>query len=134
MALRASKSSPLFRFVFLGYCLSQCPVNALARPVREVPPKGKQTLLMIAARDQEERTRQALHALKGQLSDVPVELQLVWVDRLAKRVDEQVQAAREQVKAKWKGKKVLAVFWCDLSDPPHLYLFAPGRIASSIGA
>jgi hypothetical protein len=78
---------------------------------------------MIAARDQEERTKQALHALKGQLSDVPVTLQLVWVNRLAKRVDEQVQAAREQVKA--KGKDILAVFWCDLSDPPHLYLFAP---------
>jgi hypothetical protein len=64
-------------------------------------------------------------AVRAQLSDLPVELVVVWQQRLWTSFKNQVQAARQKAASlSAGGREVIALFWCRHSPRPRLVLYA----------
>ncbi len=88
-------------------------------------PKPTQSVVMLAARNQAAASKELHQAVSGQLSDASVALELRWVKQFAAKPPAQLAQAR----AIAKGRKVVAVFWCDLTAKGEifLYLVEPSR-------
>ena len=111
---------------WIGLVLT-CSAHVLADDGSLAEPPGT-TVVMLAERGGEAETETVLRAVRSQLSDLSVALQLVWVDELPVAVPEQITAAEETA----RGTDAVAVFWCDLraADRFYLYFAAPsgGRV------
>ena len=85
---------------------------------------AERSVVMFAASDQRADSLRAIQALRGQFSDLPVRLEVVWVERLS-QLPRQIALARRQA----RQTDAFAVFWCDLSegDKVYLYLAEPER-------
>lgn len=81
------------------------------------------TVVMIAERHKEQESKTVIRAVQGQLSDVSVALQVLWVDELPSNLPDQIVRAEEIA----RDSDAAAVFWCDLdlADRIYLYLAAP---------
>jgi hypothetical protein len=107
------------------------PAEVLARgPVRAAAPRraeplAKRTVVMLAARNQAAASKELHQAVSGQVSDTSVALELRWVNRFAASSPAQLAQARKIA----RGRKVVVVFWCDLSAKGEifLYLVEPGK-------
>lgn len=82
-------------------------------------PKPK-TLILLAAKNRPDVTRRALRALRSQLSDTTVVLQVVWVKRLARTRAAQIALSKKHA----ARKGVLAVAWYDASQPNEILMLA----------
>lgn len=104
---------------------AQAPVRRVA-PVR-TPPRvvAKRIVVMLAARNQAAASKELHQAVNGQLSDASVALELRWVSQFAARPPAQLAQARKIA----RGRKIVVVFWCDLSakGESFLYLVEPSK-------
>ncbi|MFH2005152.1 MAG: hypothetical protein ABI333_01065 [bacterium] len=95
-------------------------------PEAQPPPRApERSVVMVAARNQAAASRELRLAVMGQLSDANVALELYWVDRFAASPPAQLALARQVA----QGKRIVAVFWCDLvsKGETFLYLAEPGK-------
>jgi hypothetical protein len=105
------------------------PTHGWARaPERVAAPRrapSKRSVVMLAARNQANASKELHQAVSGQLSDASVALELHWVSRFAARPPAQLAQARKIA----KGRRIVVVFWCDLSAKGEifLYLVEPGK-------
>ncbi len=85
-------------------------------------------VVMIAERHDEEAAQGVIRAVRAQLSDVSVALQVSWTDTLGPDLPSQIAMAEDIA----RGSDAVAVFWCDLgrADRIYLYFAAPrgGRV------
>lgn len=88
----------------------------------------RSTVVMIAERREQRQAETVVRAVQGQLSDLSVVLQVVWVDELPAGMPAQIAEAEQTA----RGTDAVAVFWCDLraADRIYLYFAAPsgGRV------
>ncbi len=90
---------------------------------RVAAPRVAHKVVMIAVASQREASFRALQAVRGQLSDVAVALEVHPVDRLDPSAEEQLRTAR----AVAHFKKASVVFWFDSQRARvSIYLRAPG--------
>jgi hypothetical protein len=73
-------------------------------------------VVMIAPAADEDLSRRAAEAVGAQLADLPVTLEIEWVEQMPAEMRAQVDAAREVA----QGRETTAVFWLDLSVPEVL--------------
>jgi len=107
----------------LGWARTPGRVTApLGTPTRVTP---KRSVVMLAARNQATASKELHQAVSGQVSDASVALELRWVSRFAARPPAQLAQARKIA----RGRKIVVVFWCDLSAKGEifLYLVEPGK-------
>ncbi|MFO8070497.1 MAG: hypothetical protein R6V85_01365 [Polyangia bacterium] len=85
---------------------------------------SRSTVAMLAERHHREASERTASAVRGQLSSLPVELEVCWVDRLPGEVPDQISEAERRA----RSSGAIAVFWCDLgrADRIYLYFAAPG--------
>jgi len=82
-------------------------------------PCAEPTVVMIASKSNEEESASLAAAVESQLSDLPVELHIEWVDDLEPELPSQVAAAGKLV----ENVDAVAVFWSDLATPDQVFLY-----------
>ena len=100
------------RALFAGIVLSSCVAAA------DVP------VVLMGDRAQRDRAKQALRALRGQFSDLAVDLRFRWLDGID-ITDGRSLAGRARAVA--RVERAEAVFWCDFSAPTSLFVLLPAR-------
>jgi hypothetical protein len=85
---------------------------------------SRSTVVMLAESHHRETSERAASAVRGQLSSLPVELEVCWIDRFPGEVSDQIREAERRA----RSSGAIAVFWCDLgrADRIYLYFAAPG--------
>ncbi len=86
---------------------------------RRAEPAAKRSVVMLAARNQAAASKELHQAVSGQVSDASVSLELRWVHRFAASPGAQLAQARTIS----RGRKVVVVFWCDLSAKGEIFLY-----------
>ncbi|MCP4674092.1 MAG: hypothetical protein GY854_00930 [Deltaproteobacteria bacterium] len=76
-------------------------------------------VIMIAPRKEVTISQRTWSAVHGQLSDLPVHLEIEWVDALQSDLRSQVNKAREAA----ARRQAVTVFWADLSVPDQVFLY-----------
>jgi hypothetical protein len=76
-------------------------------------------VVLIGSLELSEETGALIRAVEGQLSDLPVEFAVEWVDQIPENLSAEVDEAREIT----RRTEALAVVWCDLSRADEVYLY-----------
>lgn len=76
-------------------------------------------IVMVANRASMTSNEQIFGAVQGQLSDLPVILEIAWIDNMSTELRTQIKQARTVV----KDRNAISVFWADLSTPDQVFLF-----------
>jgi hypothetical protein len=95
---------------------------ALAQTV-EASTGDSTPIVMIASRQYEDLTLRVIKAIEGQISDLPVTLQVEWTEHPIIDVPTVVSTAESIT----EQTNTMAVFWCDLSRAEEVYLYLSDR-------
>jgi hypothetical protein len=79
----------------------------------------QENVVLIAFSDEKEAFESIVQAVRGQLSDLPVGFQVIWIDNLSSDFSTQEETARQMA----DDNDAKAVFWCDLSRTDKMYLY-----------
>jgi len=109
----------------LATLLAAGPIRAQTES-RETQPS--QRVVLIGSLELEDTTHTLIRAVEAQLSDLPVEFAVEWVDRIPENLSAEVDEAR----AITVRTDALAVFWCDLSRADEVYLYLSNAEQSRI--
>lgn len=118
----------LWALLVPGRAAAQSPSRAGAKPPPAAPPRvgsGPRTVVFVAPKNAAVQARAVARVIRAQLRDMRVTFALVWVDRMAPQMDQQLVVIKRVAAA----RQALVVVWCDFANGAklHLYYVLPGR-------